>query len=146
MNKINYFFILLIIFSLLSCDILNNEPPPFIITEPVCVLSDISFDFIYAGISFSFMNKSLKDINSITASFLLFDAKTKTNPFIGSNIFEIKKLIFIYPNENKEIILSLDKFIHNAPTEPYLIDFFYISEIEYTDGSVWEDKNGKYRK
>jgi hypothetical protein len=75
---------------------------------------------------------------------MLFDARTQTSPFTGSNIFEIKKLIFISPSENKEVVLSLDRFIHIAPTEPYLIDFFYISRIEYSDGSIWADKHGVY--
>jgi hypothetical protein len=131
------------VFLLSSCADFSSETPPFAITVPTCS-TNANFDFTYAGISFYLLNKSHKSISSITAHFMLFDARTQTNPFIGSNIFEIKKFILISPGENKEIILSLDRFIYIAPEEPYLIDFFYISKIEYSDGSIWEDKYGVY--
>ncbi|MCL2209670.1 MAG: hypothetical protein FWC19_05800 [Treponema sp.] len=135
---------ILAVFSFLSCTDNGSEPPPFIVTVPISILSNTSYDFMYAGISFYFFNKSEKSIDNITASFRLFDAKTQDNPFIGSNEFEITKLTSISPGENKEIVLSLDKFIHNAPSEPYEIDFFYILKIVYADGSIWEDKYGLY--
>lgn len=131
--------------SFLSCDSMIPETPPFIITRPVFELAGSSYDFTYAGISFNFLNKAAKTINSVTASFMLFDERMQSSPFIGSNLFEIKKLISISPGENTEIVLSLDKFIYIAPTEPYLIDFFYICEITYSDGGKWEDKYGTYR-
>jgi len=140
-----YLYVILISVILSSCADTISERPPYIITTPVCELQGNAFDFTYAGISFDFMNKSQKTIDSITSSFMLFDSTTLTNPFIGSNIFEITKLVLISPDEDREIILSLDKFIHVAPLQPYLIDFFYISKIHYTDGSVWEDKYGVYR-
>jgi len=155
MKKINIIIIIFLLIS--SCtdnnnfnsnffnNILNKESPPFTITELESKLADTLLDFTFAGISYSFLNKSEKDVSSITTSFMLFDAKTQSNPFIGSNIFEIKTLISISPRENMEIGISLDIFIYIAPSEPYLIDHFYISEIEYADGSIWRDKNGIYR-
>jgi hypothetical protein len=137
-------FILIIVFSLPSCDILIKGSPPFVITTPVCELADNSSEFTHAGLLFHFKNKSNKDISSITVSFMLFDFKIQTSPFIGSNLFEIKKVTFISSGENTRISLSLDRFIYITPTEPYLIDFFYISRIEYTNGSIWEDKYGAY--
>jgi hypothetical protein len=145
MKKVkNKLFILIIVFSLSSCTGLIQESPPFTITTPLCELAGYSSEFTHAGISFYFQNKSDKNIDSITVSFMLFDAKTQANPFFGSNLFEIKKFAFISPGENIKIILSLDTFIYITPTEPYLIDFFYISKIEYADGSIWEDKHGTY--
>ena len=135
-------FVLVVLLS--SCVNSFLENAPFIISKPICVLEGSYFEYTYAGIQFDFLNKSNKSISSITVSFLLYDAKTQTNPFMGSNVFEITKLTFISPDENKEIILSLDKFIYIAPSEPYLIDHFYIKKIEYTDGSTWEDKHGVF--
>jgi len=143
-KTIKFICILVIIISLSSCEGFIPESPPYIITTPVCELSGNSYDFTYAGISFSFMNKSRKTVDSVTAYFMLFDSRTQSNPFFGSNIFEITKLVLISPEENKRIVLSIDNFIHIAPTEPYLIDFFYISKIHYTDGSIWEDQYGTY--
>jgi hypothetical protein len=150
MKTINFSCLLLTAISLLaallpSCEGIIPDTPPYIITTPVCRLSyGSSYDFTYAGISFSFMNKSEKTVDSVTACFTLFDSKTQSNPFTGGNVFEITKLVIVPPGENSEIVLSLDSFIHIAPSEPYLIDFFYISEIHYTDDSTWKDGNGTY--
>ena len=121
-----------------------GEVPPFVITRPVFEIVERPYYFKYAGITFKFYNQAAKTVDKITVSFLLFDQRTQDSPFIGSNKFEIAKWDIVQPNENREIILSLDQFIHIAPTEPYLVDFFYIYEIHYADGSVWQDKYGKY--
>jgi len=143
-SKIMQTIILIIVFMIFSCIDLNTNLPPFIITTPVCSVSNSSNNLIYADISFAFFNKSGKNIESITVSFMLFDFKTEKNPFIGSNLFELTKIITILPNESKDIILSLDKFITIVPLEPYLIDFFYVLKIKYTDGSIWQDRFGLY--
>ncbi|MDR1803603.1 MAG: hypothetical protein LBQ94_08355 [Treponema sp.] len=122
-----------------------QDMPPFVITKPVMEISERPYQYNYAGIAFKLLNKSGENIDRITVSFMLFDAKTQASPFIGNNRFEIAKSDMVYPGENKQIFISLDLYIYTAPTEPYLIDFFYISEIRYTNGGIWEDKNGKYR-
>jgi len=121
------------------------EVPPFVITKPVMEISEREYQYNYAGIAFKFMNSSVKHIDSITVSFMLFDVKTQGSAFIGSNRFEITKFDMIFPGENREVFISLDRYIYTAPTEPYLIDFFYVSQIHYTNGGIWEDKQGKYR-
>ena len=123
----------------------QEELPPFVITRPVFEIVERPYYFRYAGIVFKFLNQSTKIVDKITVSFLLFDPKTNASPFIGSNKFEIAKWDTVLPNENREIIIALDQFIYIAPSEPYLIDFFYIYEIHYVDGSVWQDKYGKFR-
>ena len=122
-----------------------TEIPPFVITEPVVEISERANYFSYAGITFKFLNNAREHIDRLTISFMLFDTKTQGSPFIGSNRFEITKWDFVFPGENKEIFISLDQHIYTAPSEPYIIDFFYISEIHYIDESVWEDRYGKYR-
>jgi len=153
--KQNRFFLILLFSAfLMECeDIIRDgvlihgpmESPPFVITKPVSETTERPGYFYYAGIVFKFLNTAPKNVDKITVSFMLFDAKTKASPFIGSNKFEITKLNLVMINENKEMIISLDQYIHIAPTEPYLIDFFYISEIHYVDDSTWQDKNGLYR-
>ena len=123
----------------------SREAPPFVITRPVMEISERINHYTYAGIAFRFLNNSDEHIDRITLSFMLFDAKTGGTPFIGNNRFEIAKWDMIFPGENKEVFISLDRYIYTAPTEPYLIDFFYVSEIHYTGGRIWEDKQGKYR-
>ena len=160
MNKnlifLNMLIILLFVIMLGSCDnmagvIVDIPPPsskeltPFVITRPVFETTGRPYGFNYAGVVFKFLNQNQEAVEKITVSFMLFDQKTQNNPFIGTNKFEIAKWEMIYPDENKEIIISLDKFIHIAPAEPYLIDSFFISEISYVNGGSWQDKNGKYR-
>lgn len=145
-KQMNKTLFLLATAFLVSCDTLaTSENPPYVITKPVCEISERSGFFTYAGIVFKFLNTSEKDVTGITVSFMVFDAETQDSPFIGSNIFKIKKLDTVGVNENKEIIISLDKYIYVAPSEPYIIDFFYIAEIQYADGSSWQDSNGIYK-
>ena len=122
-----------------------SEIPPFVITKPVMEISERTNHYTYAGIAFKLLNNSEEHIDRVTVSFMLFDPKTQGSPFIGNNKFEIAKWDLIFPGENKEIFISLDRHIYTAPEEPYIIDFFYVSEIHYTDGRIWEDRLGKYR-
>ena len=122
-----------------------SEIPPFVITKPVVEITERINCFKHAGIVFKFLNNDEEPVDRITVSFMLFDTKTQASPFIGSNKFEITKWDFVASNENKDISISLDQHIYLAPAEPYLIDFFYISEIHYIDDRVWQDKYGKYR-
>ena len=147
----NRVIILLAAVLLFSCEVINDitgiavtEKPPFTITKPLVETAERPYYFSYAGIIFQFLNKSGKTADYITVRFMLFDAGTHANPFIGSNVFEITWQDLIPAGENREIIISLDKYIHIAPSDPYLIDFFNISEIHYDDGSVWRDINGIY--
>jgi hypothetical protein len=132
----------------IACDGLNTataDLPPFVITIPVMEITERPNQYYYAGIAFSFLNNSDAYIDMIAVSFMLFDAQTHGSPFVGNNRFEITKYDMIFPGENKEVFISLDRYIYTAPSEPYLIDFFFVSEIHYTDGNTWEDKQGKYR-
>jgi len=122
-----------------------SEIPPFVLSKPMVEINERINCFQYAGIVFKFLNNGEKHIDKITICFMLFDAKSQVSPFIGSNKFEIAKYDFLAPGENKEISVSLDRHIYIAPSEPYLIDFFYISEIHYVDGTIWQDTYGKYR-
>jgi hypothetical protein len=122
-----------------------SEIPPFVLTKPVVEINERVNCFRYAGIVFNLLNNGEEHIEKIKICFMLFDAKSQASPFIGSNKFEIIKYDFLAPGENKEISLSLDQHIYIAPSEPYLIDFFYISEIHYIDGTIWQDTYGKYR-
>jgi hypothetical protein len=123
----------------------QQQIPPFVVSKPVVEINGRINSFKYAGIVFQFLNNSQRYVEKITICFMLFDTKSQKSPFIGSNKFEITKYDFLAPEENKEISISLDHYIYIAPIEPYLIDFFYISEIHYIDGTVWQDKYGIYR-
>jgi hypothetical protein len=132
----------------IACDGLipaTGDLPPFVITKPVMEITERPYQYFYAGIAFNFLNNSDAYVDRIIVSFMLFDAKTQGSPFTGNNKFEIAKHDMVFPGENKEMFISLDRYIYTAPSEPYVIDFFYVSEIHYTDGGTWEDRQGKYR-
>ena len=148
-------FILIMTVSFTTCDGMtgivadlppssSGELPPFVITRPMFEIIERPYFFKFAGLVFNFLNTGPKTVEKVTVSFLLFDPKTRDNPFIGSNKFEIAKWDIVFPGESREIIISLDQFIYIAPKEIYIIDHFFICEIYYTDGSVWQDKYGKF--
>jgi len=122
-----------------------GELPPFVISRPVFETTGRPAQFNFAGISFQFLNQGNEIVESITVSFLLFDARTLENPFLGSNRFLITRRETLFPNLVNDVFISLDRFIHVAPSEPFLIDFFYIYEIRYVDGTVWQDHHGRFR-
>ena len=155
-RRINLAVILALVTILTACDEQTwviadlppktpSEIPPFVITKPVVEIMERINCFKYAGIVFKYLNNAEEPVDRLTITFMLFDTKTQASPFIGSNKFEITKSDFVASGENKEITISLDQHIYIAPSEPYLIDFFFISEVHYVDGAVWQDKYGKYR-
>ena len=155
-RRVNIPVLLMVAVIFTACDNMANvftdwpsaipgKAPPFVITKPVFEITEYPNYFSFAGMVFNYLNTAEENVDRITVSFMLFDADTQANPFIGSNQFEITKLDLVLQNENKKIIISLDRFIHIAPTKPYLIDYFYISEVHFADGTTWQDKYGAYR-
>ena len=153
---ISGFIILITALALVGCEDLTGiildlptftpgELTPFVITKPVFEIIERPYYFRYAGLTFDFLNQAEEVVDKVIVSFFLFDRRTMESPFMGSNRFEITRWDTVFPGESKEIIISLDGFIHIAPSEPYLIDYFYIYEIHYADGSIWQDHHGKYR-
>jgi hypothetical protein len=129
---------------LAACSLSQPGSPPYVVTKPVCAIGERTGYYHYAGVEFEFLNTSGKTVSRITVSFMLFDAETEKNPLVGSNLFKLDLLGTVYANEKKEMIIPLDPYIYVAPADPYIIDFFYIKEIRYTDGSSWEDEYGTY--
>jgi hypothetical protein len=138
-----------LVFVLVSCVPItkgDSDAPPYVVTSPVCVVGERTGYYQFIGIEFYFLNTSPKEISQITVSFRVFDAQTEKNPLVGSNLFELTLLGSIYADEKKEMIIPFDRDIYKAPSEPNLIDFFYVSEILYVDCSTWEDPYGTYHK
>jgi hypothetical protein len=139
----NYAMCFILGFTLLSC-VSESEPPPFVIGKPVCIIAAKPGYYAFGGIEFEFLNISDKKISGMNISFMVYDADTRRNPFIGSNLIKLRFGGDIAPHESKKLIISLDNYMYAAPVKPYIIDFFYIAEINYADGSRWEDTAGVY--
>jgi len=146
MKKFFLPLVLLLILSALfsGCEVLDADDPPYVITKPESVAGAQSGYFEFAGINFDFYNKCNKDIRRIIVSFIVYDSETETNPLIGSNVITVNYDGYISAGERKSLVISLDQYIYTAPEDPFLIDFFYVKEIVYTDGSSWSDPTGTY--
>ncbi len=128
-------------FVLSSC--MNIQEIPYVITEPQCKIGQLENNYNFSGVCFTIYNNSNKAIKKIECTYTVFDADGD-NPFIGSNCLISKFNDIIAPNDNREIIISLDKYMNYIPEEPFLIENFYVSKIEYSDGTVWKDSFGAF--
>ena len=133
--------ILLVCFS--SCSTLDSVTCPYLISEPKVEIAEKDDFFKYAGVIFSLYNKSDKDIESFTVSFMIYDSDGN-NPLIGSNCIVAKCNWNLRASFSSEFIISLDDYISKVPEEPFKVDFIYIREIKYSDGSSWKDPYGMF--
>jgi hypothetical protein len=129
-----------------SCDVFYSADgqPPFAVSKPVSAVGKKTDYYAFAGVEFTYLNTSSKTVSSVSVSFMVFDAATKKSPFIGSNIVKTTFDGEIQRGESKYFIVPLDSYLYAAPSEPYLIDFFYIPKVAFADGSAWEDRGGVY--
>jgi hypothetical protein len=130
--------------ALASCELTADSAPPYVISRPVSYCGEKTGYYSFAGIEFTFLNTGGKTVSDVSVSCMVFDPETSGNPFIGSNIITASFNGSIPAGEKTGLIISLDRYLYAAPEKPYLVDFFYVSRIGYTDGSVWEDRNGVY--
>lgn len=138
-NKCLLLFFPIAALAFSSCT--DSNVVPYVITEPICTFSHIENVHLYGGIHFTFYNNSNKDIDSLTFKCIVFNEEGQ-NPFVGSNNIIAKYNNPVYANDYKEIIISLDSYIYQIPKENLIIDYAYVSKIQYSDGSVWKDVNG----
>ncbi|GHU96926.1 hypothetical protein FACS189483_01380 [Spirochaetia bacterium] len=129
---------------LLASSCAPNEAPPYVVSKPICLIERMSGYFNFAGIEFDFFNAGEKNISDLYVSFIIYDADTKKNPLIGTNIIKVRFNDTIKRQELKKLYISLDSYIYESPAKPYLVDFFCITRISYDDGSLWEDPAGVY--
>ena len=141
----NRAIILLICFFMLGCHIFHHQGVPFTLSKPECVIGGNEDYYAVAGIVFTFYNTSAKKIKRIEISCMIYDAETKKNPFIGSNLIKAVSNETIESGESKELIIPLDRYLHRIPDKPYLVDHFFIRKLTFSDGSIWEDKTGAYK-
>ncbi len=134
--------IVALILGMTSC--MHMENVPYAVTEPECMIGNRDYEHDFAGIHFVFYNNTEKIVTGFKCSFIVFDSTGELNPLIGSNILSLKYTQLINSQDKREIVFSLDPYIQQIPSEPYLVDFFYVSRIEYEDGSVWTDPYGAW--
>lgn len=117
---------------------------PFVITTPVCSLSPRAGAYDYCGVTFSFKNTSNKTVSHLKISCMVYKDLNGTNPFMGTNHILADYPETVQPGETKDFILNLDPYLYTIPTEVYLIDYFFVKDLTYSDGSSWHDELGTY--
>lgn len=135
--------ILILLMGFLSCGTVDCLSCPYIIDNPHVELGTVEDKYNFAGMHFSLCNESSKTIEDFTMSFMLYDSDGN-NPFVGSNCIVSKCKWNISAGALVEFIINLDPYISTVPDEPYQIDYIYVREINYTDGSSWKDPFGMY--
>lgn len=141
-NKLRFLF-WGILLCFVSCETTESLSCPYVLANPEVKLGESDDSQRFAGMSFSVFNDSEKVIERFTVSFMLYDSEGK-NPFVGSNCIVSRCDCHILPGAVEKFTVSLDSFISVVPEEPYLVDFLYLREIRYSDGSSWSDPYGMY--
>lgn len=133
----------LCMFSFSSCETTDSFTCPYLISNPHIELGKVEEKYNFAGLHFGLFNDSSKTVERFTVSFMLYDADGN-NPFVGSNCIVSKCNWKVQPGACTDFVLGLDQYISCVPDEPYIIDYMYLREITYTDGSTWKDPYGMY--
>lgn len=128
-----------------ACTLYTGRQVPYTVSKPKCVIGGNEDYYQIAGIVFTLYNTSGKAMERVEVRCMVFDEETKRNPFIGSNVIQAEFNEVIESGEKKELIIPLDRYMYLIPEKPYLIDHFFIREVRFSDGSVWEDKIGAYK-
>ncbi len=126
-----------------GCSTLENLDCPYLIDNPHVEIGQKYTYHKYAGAYLTVYNDSKKTIEKYTVSFMLYDSDGSV-PFLGTNCVVARCDTPIPPQQEETFIVNLDSFISSVPDEPYLMDYLYLREIIYTDGSSWKDPFGMY--
>lgn len=126
-----------------SCETTYSLTCPYVIGKSHVEIGDKEDKYKFAGMHFSFYNESRKDVESFVISFMLYDSEGN-NPFIGSNCIVSKCNWKLEGGEAADFIVNLDPYLSVIPDEPFIIDYLYVREITYSDGSSWKDPYGMY--
>ena len=126
----------------LCCAIPLYARTPYRIKGEVSVGEDTEL-YEYAGIKLTFYNASGRTVRKFFAVVFLSESDG-TSPFTGTNCITLECDEIAAPHAVVNARFSLDDYISEASDEGYLIDFLYVSKIEYEDGEVWEGPYGVY--
>ncbi len=123
-----------------NCKTYSLDSVPYVITGDF-VMEEKSSDYSICGIDFFLMNKTEKEIRSFNVVLYLFDQDGEPAYECSSKISaDIEKSIS--SGDSASFCMSLDKFMNSIPADSLIVDYLYLSKIEYQDGSVWEDPYG----
>ena len=133
-------FLCLFVMFFGSCKMFSATATPYQISGEF-VMEEDSEKYKNAGFEFNFTNMSTKRVKSFTLVFFLFDEDGEPPLGVKNNIV-LSITRTVESGQTVEGCISLDKYIYTIPEYPYEIDYLYVSQINYDDGSVWKDPLG----
>ncbi len=133
-------FMVFVFLIFAGCKTWSFDTVPYVISGDF-VMEENALDYSICGIDIYLVNKSEKEIKNISIVFFLFDKDGEPAYECRSKIaVEVDK--DIAAQESSTFCISLDKFMNAIPQDLLLVDYLYVSKIEYEDGSRWEDPYG----
>ena len=118
--------------------------PPYAITKPIYKFAGPDDVCTLGGVFFDFYNKSEKEIVFIQACMNVFDKKTSEPAFEGSVGFLSGAPCILKSREKKNLCIPLDDYLCQMENQSFVVDNFFITRIEYADGTFWQDTIGVY--
>jgi hypothetical protein len=143
MKRINAFGAFAAVLLAASCT-LSQTALPCVISPPRACIGAKENRFSAAGIEFDFTNTSEKTACRVEISCYLYPAENTPEFAKGSNHVTATIDCLIPPGMTETLDVSLDTAIASVPTQTFLIDFFTVTEMGFTDGSSLEDRSSKY--
>jgi hypothetical protein len=116
----------------------GENAPPYLTVNLEPVLEADGGNINYAGIRFNIANTSQKTISSFVTSCFLYDGNTR-KPLMQNNRVRSGFTGAIIPKDERVFTISLDDRIGAVPDSPFIIDFFTLTRVDYSDGSSWTD-------
>jgi hypothetical protein len=122
-----------------SCDLLEPEPSPIVYLDVELVAGSTDLSSALA-IRYSVLNRSRKEISSISVGFFLWDENGDQFPRYGDNFVRARTNVTIPPDESRTVTCSLDELVHVRPKGVVHATEFHAHRIRFHDGSTWEDQ------
>ena len=125
-------------------DVWNVGVPPYAITKPVYRIAGPDDVCTIGGVFFDFYNKTDKEVIFIETCMNVFDKQTCKLAFSKAGGLRSGSSCSITSSQKKNLCIPLDEYLYQIGSTSLCVDNFFISKIEYNDGSIWQDKLGIY--
>ena len=122
----------------------NVGSPPYAISKPVYKIAGPDDVCSLGGIFFDFYNKSEKEVVCIETCMNVFNRGTGELAFSGAGGLSSGASCSVQKSQTKNLCIPLDEYLWQMETGGLCVDNFFISRIQYSDGSSWQDKLGVY--
>ena len=132
------------LFTGCSAQFWDEGAPPYSVTAPVYRLAGPDDICTGGGVFFDFYNKSEKEVVFIKVCMNIYDSGTGALAFAGASELTCGSSCHLQKSQKSNFCVSLDEYSLPGPDESLFIDNFFISRIEYSDGSCWNDRLGVY--